>query len=268
MKQRHRRRLAYLLGCMALTGLGVTAACSSDEIVPLPGGDTFTNPDSGKKTTSNSSGQSSGQSTSGGSSSGDDDDIPDAAGYDCSAAPKLHATTQGFYCAFYKGGDPDAAGGTANCTNDTTCCNPGKNGSSFPASYCAGGDKGNNGIDNCTNGAGDNGSTWVTAGGTTWECGASSNCGGSKCCAFSVPGADAGNYINYGKDTQSKAPPQCSPQYVYKIGGTRCAADCDPDSELELCSSTDACSNGATCIPAGTTGTRDLGICKKAKSTH
>lgn len=266
MKQ-HQRRLVLLVGSSALTFLGVLAACSSDATMPLPGGDTFTNPDSGKTTTSSSG-------TSG--STGDDDDsgVTDAGGADCSAAPRLHPTTQGFFCPHFKDGGGADSGSTSNCPTDETCCNPGKgSGSSYPPSYCAPGTKGDNGNDNCSAAAADNGSTWNTAGSFTWECTGSSNCGGQKCCAYSLPGADAGNYVNVGKETGTGAPPAgCGAQQLYKVGGTKCAADCAAGSELELCSSTDDCSDtSATCTPTTTnsavTGYLEVGVCLKPK-TH
>lgn len=256
-------RLAIFFGVSVVAGLITLVACDTDNAtVPLPAG----------------SSTSSGGSSSGGAgdddTTGDDDDTtnPDAdvlpdggdAGVNCSTAPKLRKTDLGFFCAFYDGGTGDSGtGGRSNCGNGKVCCNPGKDGTTFPPTFCAEDTAVGNGQQSCDDGAGAAGSTWVATGSTTWECASSTNCGGKKCCATSLPGADAGNYINVGAASGTDAPPKaCNAKFIYKIYGTRCADACKTDkSEIEMCSLTDGCSGGKTCVPVKA-GRRDLGACQ------
>lgn len=258
--QQHTRRLAFLLAASMLAGVGVLAACDTDNTIQaLPGSSSSTS-------TSSSSGS---QGDDDDTTPGDDDDDGGATDggskADCGSAPRLRTTSAGFFCGFFRDGGADA-GGLSNCSNDETCCNPGKDGTTFPPSWCANTvNKDGKGPTTCANTADAYGSKWVPTGSTTWECSSTTNCGGTKkCCAHSFPGADAGNYINYNKSTGSSAPPAaCNAQTLFKIGGTKCADDCAEKSEIELCSNTDkTCSGGKTCTPASATGSRDLGFCK------
>jgi hypothetical protein len=254
-------RLVILIGAAALAGVGVLVACSDDSMSPLPGGGT---------TSSSSSGQSSGQNTSGGPVGDDDDGGPviqgDGGDSGCGQAPYLHHTDAGFFCQFLKSNTD--AGGASSCNNDEVCCNSNKaDGKNFPVSFCAHSDnKNDQGNDTCNTQATAYGSVWADDGGASFECASASNCGTNQvCCAKSADGADAGNYVNVGKFSGSKAPPAaCNAQFMYKLVGTKCADQCATDkSEIELCSKNDGCSNGKACKPAGSgvSSTLDVGYC-------
>ncbi|MBX3227715.1 MAG: hypothetical protein KIT84_15270 [Labilithrix sp.] len=256
------RRLALFFVASMFVGVGVLVACDTDNsTVPLPGGGSSTSSSSGKPKPADDDDDN--------VDVDDDDDDDnggpkDAGGADCATAPRLRNTSAGFYCGFFRDGGPDS-GGASNCSNVETCCNPGREGSAFPPSFCAPGSKTDKGQDNCSAAAPGYGSTWVENGSTTWECNAASNCGsGRTCCAFSAAGAEATDYVNVGRYTGTGAPPAaCGAQFIYKIAGTKCATSCKTDkSEIELCSSTSKCPDGRECLPARTTGSRDMGYCK------
>jgi len=256
--QHHTRRLALFFIASMLTGVAVLVACDTDNATtPLPGGGSSSSSSSGKPPANGDDDDT----------TGDDDDstvVDGGSKADCGTAPRLRTTSAGFYCGFFKDGGADS-GGTRNCSNTETCCNPGKDGADQPLSFCAEGTKNNNAQAKCKSLAPGYGTTWVETGSTTWECASTTNCGGTKkCCAHSFAGADAGNDLNYGKSTGTGSPPAaCGALTLFKIGGTKCAATCAAEGELELCSSTDStCSDGKTCTPASATGFRDLGFCK------
>lgn len=260
-------RLALLFLASVSAGIITLVACDTDNgTVPIPGGGSSGNGTSSGKS---SSGSSADDDTTGDDDTGPqpDDDDASTADADCKTAPKLRTTTNGFFCAFYDGGTstPDS-GGRQNCGNTQACCNPGKDGTTFPPSYCADDDpKGDDAPAACAAGAAGANSNWVETGSSTWECASAENCGqGQVCCATSRPGADAGNYVNVGPLTGTGAPPkQCNAKNLFKVFGTRCADSCKTDkSEIELCSNTGKCSKSSDkCTPVRATGNRDLGAC-------
>jgi hypothetical protein len=237
------------------------AACSDNPFIPIPLGDpygqeagpTSRTTDAGKHTTSDGAP----------APSGDDDDSLDAAGADCSAAPVLHASANGFYCPFL----PTGTG--SSCTNDETCCNPGKDPGTgkFPASFCAStpvATKGSPTGAACASQAAAKSSTWVAAGGSSWECGDHTNCpDGQVCCLFTDPAVAGTDKVNIGPDSYDKGmPPACGAKQLNKYGGTYCAASCNPDSEIQTCGTNDDCTAPQTCkafiVPPSK---RDLGYC-------
>lgn len=264
MKQQT-RRLIIILGGAMLSAAGLTlAACSTDNgSTPLP----TAGSDSGRDTGGNT-----GKDT--GSPTENDGDTPGqdgGGGADCGDAPSLHKTTSGFFCAFYKDGGMADAGGNSNCANNETCCNPGKNGATFPPSFCAStpaSGKGDNGQDECNAQAtAKSGVAWVAAGSSTWECASSENCGaGNTCCIVTSAAEKAdGGHVNIGKASGSTAPPAaCNALQAYKYGGTICKASCTGLDEIELCSETaNNCAGGKKCTPfVVQPGFRDFGYCK------
>lgn len=258
--QQRTRRLAMLLGGSILATVGFLAACSTDNgTSPLPG----TGTDSGRDTKKD-----------GGDTADDDDDdtTPGDGGTDpdCANAPKLRKSNdQGFYCAFFTrdaaAGDA-GAGGNRNCSNDETCCNPGKGADGkFPPSFCASTPRdtkgGNNGQTACNAQAAANGSNWAGSG-STWECGDKTNCDtGEVCCMFTWDGG-ANDKVNLGPLQDNDVNKQCKALQAYKQGGTRCATSCASD-EIQLCSlSDDSCTGNQKCTPFSGQF-RDLGACRQ-----
>jgi len=254
-------------------GILTLVACGDDAATPIPGGGSSGTGTSSGKT---SSGSADDDTTTDDDTTGDDDDAStlDAAGVDCSTSPAVHKTDQGFFCEFYTfdagGGSPDSGtGGKQNCGPQTVCCDTAAlNGTAHQPTYCAPNDDPGNGPSVCAGAAGDFNSEWKA--GTAWECGGASNCPNDlKCCAVSNEGADAGNYANVGKLSGTGAPPPaCNAKLLFKSPGTRCLSACDPKKgQLEVCSSTDKCSDTAQkCQPVRTgaaTARRDIGICQK-----
>lgn len=263
-----RTQIAIVFAASVLAGVITLVACGDDNATtPLPGGGSST---SGNGTSGKSSSGSQGDdddTTGDDDTQGDDDDdtVGDA-GVDaaaCSKAPRLRKTELGFFCSFYDGGTGDSGtGGRSNCGNEDVCCNPGKDGDVFPNSYCA--DKGTNGqgVKACENGAATAESKWIALNGTAWECASATACGGKKCCAYSAPGADGGNLANVGNSSDTAIPKACGAKQLYKSVGSKCADACKTDkTEVELCSATDGCGGGKTCVPVRAQGNKDLGAC-------
>jgi hypothetical protein len=253
---RHRgRRFVLALGAAIAAALMTLAACSDNAFIPIPLGDPYgeeagptSRPtDAGKRPTDDGAT----------SPSGDDDDSLDASNADCSAAPVLHSSANGFYCPFL----PTGTG--SSCKNEETCCNPGKGPSGFPASFCAStplDTKGATGTA-CANQAAAKGSTWVAAGGSSWECGDHTNCAdGQVCCLFTDPAVAGTDKVNVGPE--KGVPAACLAMQLNKYGGTYCAASCNPDNEIQTCGSDADCTAPQTCKPfIVPPSKRDLGYC-------
>ncbi|HVH45581.1 MAG TPA: hypothetical protein VM925_24675 [Labilithrix sp.] len=258
--QQRTRRLAIVFGGALLTTIGVLAACSTDNgTTPVPGQN---GTDSGSNNTKTDSGKVD-TDTDGAAS-------PSDAGADCSEAPRLRSNTSGFFCGFFRrdASAPDSGSGSLSaCSNDETCCNPGKGGGAdFPPSFCAktphdekGGD---NGQTECADQADENGSTWNVSGSTTWECGDKNNCDdGQVCCLVTWADAGATDKVNIGKSLDKEIPASCGALQAFKQGGTKCAASCAAD-QIQLCSTTDDnCTGNQKCTPF-TALFRDLAYCK------
>jgi hypothetical protein len=257
MQQRF-RKLAVFVGAATLAGAGlIMVACGTDngETVATPqveaGKDTGTTKKDGGDTTE----------TDGGTPITDSGTAPD-----CSNEAELRSNTatSGIFCGFFRreAGAPDAGVGASYCQNDDTCCNPGKVGSTFPASFCADG----KGADKCAAQAAANNSTWTADAGTTWECSDKFSCTGGQVCCFTQDqarlAADPGDKLNpggYGNNNPAH-PPACNGKAMYNVGGTRCASACAA-GELIVCSLTDnSCGPGTTC-KAVEAQFRDLGYC-------
>ena len=257
MQQRN-RRLAIFLGGTLLATVGVLAACSTDNgTTPLPG---QTGTDSGRDS-----------SKADGNNNTDDDGATPTddgvAGADCGLAPRVRSNDRGgFFCSFYSrdaaAGD---AGGRSNCSDDETCCNPGKDGNDFPPSFCAQTDRGDKGGDNaqaaCAAQAAANGSSWVGTA-TAWECGDKNNCDNGQVCCLTT-WADAGpmDKVNIGNSLDEDIPKSCGALQAFKQGGTKCAAACAAD-QIQLCSNSDQnCTGNQKCTPFSALF-RDLAYCK------
>ncbi len=250
--QQSTRRLVLVFGGSLLLTIGVLAACTDNGTTPLPG--QTGGVDSGKGKGDGSTPDEEEEETDGSTGT------KDAAGVDCGEAPKLRNTENGFFCAFF---DRDAGGvdsGTSrgNCRNDEICCNPGKSADGkFPEAYCAAK------TGTCESEAAKNFSQWNQAFGTYWECADKNACGGGskKCCMFTWLDAGPNDKVNLGKLQDDKVPAACNALQAYKVGGARCADDCNAN-EIQLCSlSDDNCTGSQKCTPFEG-AFRDLGACK------
>lgn len=252
MQQRF-RKLALFIGAATLAGGGlIVVACGDDNgTAPTPQADASRVDGGGTKTDGGGGGETS---------------IPDAGEPDCAAEAVLRSNTatSGIFCAFYRrdAAAPEAGVGQSYCENDETCCNPGKAGTVFPPSYCADG----KGAGACAAAAATENSTWTPDAGTSWECADKFSCGsGQVCCFFQDEArlaADPGDKLNPGGygNNNPEHPPVCNGKAMYNVGGTRCAAACAA-SEYKVCSVTDSCGAGTTCV-AVEAQFRDLGYCK------
>jgi hypothetical protein len=274
--QKSTRRLAFVVGGTLITSIGLfIGACSTDNgtTTPLPGSSSGTS--GGKKDGSSGSTGSTGTSGTSGTSGGEDDG-GSSSGADCGNAPILRGNGNGgFFCAFFRrdaGGPVVDAGGTANCANNETCCNPASAaGGAFPPSFCARTESNQKGVENnpaCAAQATAMGSQWPAGGAMNypkiWECGDKNACaGGQVCCMYSEPNLPATDKVNIGPNTDPQVPPACNAKQAYKYGGSKCAAACDAD-EIQLCSSTDMnCTGGKTCLPFEVRpGGKDLASCR------
>jgi hypothetical protein len=251
--RRHRARF-FLGGTVAVSLAIVVVACTDDGVIPIPLADPFADAGSDpQKTDAKTTGD-------GGSGTGDD---PDAAnGADCSAAPALRTTSgNAFYCPFL----PKDAG-SADCFNDETCCDPGKDSTgAFPPGFCAKtplDTKGSTDQSACAAQAGTLGSSWPATGGTTWECADGRNCAsGQACCLFTAAGTVAPNKVNVGPDQNKAVPAACNAKQLFKGGGSHCTSACDPDNEVQTCASDTDCTAPKHCTPFDATGSRVLGYC-------
>lgn len=254
--QQRTRRLAIVFGGSLLVTLGFLAACSTDNgTTPLPG---TSGTDSGRDT-----GKKPGED---GSVDPDDDGgtKPNDSGTtaDCSTAPRLRSNTNGFFCAFFSRDGGADAGGNRNCANDEICCNPGPKtpgGNDFPKSFCANKTAATN---ECATQAVAQGSEWVQARSTTWECADKNACAdGESCCMYTWADAGPTDKVNIGVNQDQDIPKACNALQAYKVGGSRCASACNAD-EIKLCSLTDDnCTGNQKCTPFEGVF-RDLGYCK------
>lgn len=257
MQQRF-RRLAVFFGAASLASAGlIMVACGTDN------GDTVVTPpitEAGKDTGKGKDSETPDDRDGG---PGSDANAPDCSN---EAVLRSNTPTSGIYCSFYKrdGGAAEGGLGASYCENDDTCCNPGKVGSAFPASYCADG----KGADKCAAEAAQNGSTWTAGAGTVWECADKDSCGaGSVCCfiqdqaALAADPTDKLNPGGYGNNNPDH-PPACQGKAMYNVGGTRCTtgAACGAGEYLVCSKSDDKCGAGTKC-QAVEAQFRDLGYC-------
>lgn len=255
MQQRTRKLALFLTGSFVGTAVLLAAACGTDNgTTPTPGTPTA---DAG---TGRDSGDGPNPSRDGGPGEEEDSGGVDA---DCSQAPRLRTTTNGFFCAFYRsdGGGPDG-GSTSNCANDEICCNPsGKDtGGNFHPSFCAK-DVAKNGDVTCAGEAASEGSSYE-GGGSAWECADKNQCGASEVCCLIQDPARLPNQLNIGNfpKTDEDVPPACNAKRAYNAGGSRCRTSCQA-GEIKMCSlSDDNCSGGSVCTPFEGFF-RDLGYC-------
>jgi hypothetical protein len=250
--RRHRRILVFAGGALGASVSLVVAACSNDDFIPIPLADLSQDGSTGKTDGKTPEG--------GGSSSGDDD----SGGADCSAAPRLRNADFGFFCPFLPR-DAGADASSVNCTDDQTCCNPGKDSTGKnPPSFCAStsrSQKGSTDQSACSGQAADHGTQWVGIG-TSWECADRSNCSdGQVCCMYTETDLSAPDKVNVGPNLNKAIPTACNAKQAFKYGGTHCSSAC-ADDEIQMCSQNDDNCAPKICrafevFPGG----RDLGYC-------
>ena len=257
--RRHRARL-YLGGSVALSiALAILgAACSDDSAIPIPLADPFADGGSGSP-------QATGSKNKVDAAPGSTDPDDAASSADCSAAPVLRpGSGASFFCPFLPR-NTDAS--SVDCFNDQTCCNPGKDPATGknPTSFCAKtplDSKGSTDQSACAAQAGSFASSWPAAGGSSWECADGRNCNaGQVCCLFTADGIILPDKVNIGPDLNKAIPAACNAKQAFKYGGTHCSSGCNPDNEIQTCSTDDDC-NGKHCVPFEVfPGGRDLGYC-------
>lgn len=245
------RRIALFIGLGSLVSGGlIIAACSTDN--GSSSGTATPTFDSSKPdtTTTTDTGPT---PTDGGTDANTDPD--------CSEAPRLRNNTGSFFCAFYRrDGGPDAGYPASNCASDETCCNPGRDGTAFPPSFCATGAK--NGEAPCAAQAAANNSSWPSDGGA-WECNDKQACGSSQICCMIPAWRKATTDIAPFPKTDPDVPPACNAQRAYNAGGSRCTTGtaCAAGQD-RLCSAADPCPAGFDCVPIEA-AFRDVGYCKQ-----